>query len=302
MRRLPPLRSLRAFEAAARHLSFKRAAAELGVTPTAISHQVRVLEEACGKTLFRRRPRPLALTSAGERLFPALRSGLDGFATAIAAVAEDNDRGPLKVTTTNSFAGRWLIPRLPQWRAAHPELPLEVIGTDAVLDLRAGEADVAIRYAAAMPDDLDAQELFRDAFFPICSPSVLASDPRPIARAADLLRYPLIHFDWGKHDLRAPNWERWFATARSVDPELAASGDAWSLGFSEELHALNAVVAGQGIALCSDVIVSRELRGGALVKAHELSLPGYGFYLVSMPGHPHRPVIDAFAAWLRAAA
>ena len=127
----PRLSALRAFEAAARHLSFQNAAEELGVTPTAISHQVRLLEEVCGQALFQRRPRPLAMIPAGARLFPVLRKGLDAFAGAIASLTETS---PLRVTTPNAFAGRWLIPRLPLWRKANPEAALEVIGTNVILD------------------------------------------------------------------------------------------------------------------------------------------------------------------------
>src|SRR5436853_3903552 len=119
MDRLPPLIELRAFDAAARHLSFRKAAAELGVTPTAISHQIRLLERYCGRALFRRRPRPLALTDAGTRLFPAIRAGLEAFATAIAAVKRDVNQQSLRVTTTNAFASRCLVPRLPMWRKGH---------------------------------------------------------------------------------------------------------------------------------------------------------------------------------------
>src|SRR5436190_963044 len=135
MNRLPPLVELRAFDAAARHLSFKKAAAEIGVTPTAISHQIRLLERYCGRALFRRRPRPLSLTEAGARLFPVIRDGLAAFATAITAVRRDGDKQVLRVTTTNAFASRWLVPRLAQWRKARHETPLEVIGTDSVIDL-----------------------------------------------------------------------------------------------------------------------------------------------------------------------
>jgi LysR family transcriptional regulator, glycine cleavage system transcriptional activator len=301
MRKLPPLGSLRAFEAAARHLSFKAAAAELGVTPTAISHQVRLLEEICGQTLFRRRPRPLALSSAGERLFPTLRDGLDAFAAAIAWISKGAEQRPLRVTSPNAFASRWLVPRLPRWREAHPDVPLEVIGTDAVLDLRAGDADVAIRYARTMPIDIAGREIFRDQFFPVCSPALLANG-RPIRRAADLFRYPLIHFDWLRSDAETPTWQRWLATARSIDPELPRIEETFALSFREELHAVEAVIAGQGIAVCSDVVVGRELAQGTLVKAHEMSLPGYGFYLVFLPDQPRQSVIEGFSTWLRSAA
>ena len=299
MRKLPSLGSLRAFEAAARRMSFREAATELGVTPTAISHQIRLLEDICGQALFRRRPRPLALTGAGERLFPVIRNGFDAFAAAIASASPGVGHRPLRVTCPNAFASRWLVPRLPKWREEQPTIPLEIIGTDAVLDLRAGNADVAIRYARRMPLDLAAQELFRDTFFPVCSPELLAKATRTIERAADLLHYPLIHFDWMNRDHEAPTWSRWLAAARSVDPGIQDTNKAWDLSFREELHAIDAVAAGQGIAICSDVVVSRELKSGVLVKAHALSLPGYGFYLVSVPHHPQRPNIEAFSTWMR---
>jgi LysR family transcriptional regulator, glycine cleavage system transcriptional activator len=268
MRKLPSLGSLRAFEAAARRMSFREAATELGVTPTAISHQIRLLEDICGQALFRRRPRPLALTGAGERLFPVIRNGFDAFAAAIASASPGVGQRPLRVTCPNAFASRWLVPRLPKWREEQPTIPLEIIGTDAVLDMRAGNADVAIRYARRMPLDLAAQEIFRDTFFPVCSPELLAKATRTIERAADLLHYPLIHFDWMNRDHEAPTWSRWLAAARSVDPGIQDTNKAWDLSFREELHAIDAVAAGQGIAICSDVVVSRELKSGALVKAH----------------------------------
>ena len=161
MRTLPPLTALRAFEAAARRLSFKEAACELGLTPTAISHQIRLLERFCGSALFRRRPRPLALTSQGARLYPAVRDGFDRFAEGLAA-ARAGDGGPLRVTATNAFAARRLVPCLPSWLAAHPGLGLEIVGTDAVVDLEAGDADVAIRYARTAPPGFAATELARD--------------------------------------------------------------------------------------------------------------------------------------------
>lgn len=302
MRKLPPLRALHAFEAAARHGSFKAAAAELGVTPTAISHQVRLLEETCGRVLFQRRPRPLMLTSAGARLYPALRKGFDTFTGAFAALDEPGPQAPLRVTSPSAFASRWLVPRLPKWRKASPAIPLEVIGTDLVLDLRAGAADVAIRYARRPPTDLMVQEIHRDTFFPVCSPRLLAEDGRPIQRAADLLRFPWIHFDWTSRDPAAPTWQRWLATARSVDPDLMAVDKRWDLSFREEIHAIDAVMAGQGIAICSDVVVGDALKCGLLVKAHGLSLPGYGFYLAWMSESPKRAMIEAFSIWIRSTA
>lgn len=299
MRKLPPLRALHAFEAAARHHSFAAAANELGVTPTAISHQIRQLEEACGVKLFQRRPRPLLLTSAGARLYPALRNGFDALASAVALLAEGDVRAPLRVTSPSAFASKWLVPQLPKWRDENPTIPLEIIGTDAILDVRAGAADIAIRYARKPPPDFVAHEVFRDAYVPVCSPRLLESHG-PIERAADLLRLPLIDYDWMTCDPDAPTWRQWLAVARSIDPDFNAIERACDLSFREELHAIDAVVGGQGVAICSDVVVSNELRNGLLVKAHPLPLPGYGFYLVSMPHSPQAPVIEAFSRWMRA--
>src|SRR5215475_5962831 len=140
-------------------MSFQAAAAELAVTPTAISHQIRELETACGTALFRRRPRPLCLTPAGALLYPILRASFDAAAAGIAALRDAGERGPVRITTTNAFAHRWLVPRLPLWRAAFPGCALEVIGTDAVVDLWAGQADIAIRYARTEPPGLLSREI-----------------------------------------------------------------------------------------------------------------------------------------------
>ena len=196
MPQLPPLIDLRAFEAVARHLSFKKAAEELCVTPTAISHQIRQLERYCGQSLFRRHPRPVALTEAGARLFPVVHDGFEAFGKAMASVKRGGSNQPLRLTTTNALASRWLVPRLSIWRKQPDALSLEVIGTDVVLDLRS-EADVAIRSAATLPEDGVAKALFRELFLAnlqsapaFRSPSVQASGrasrpgPHPFSLAA----------------------------------------------------------------------------------------------------------------------
>lgn len=295
MRQLPPLGTLRAFEAAARHLSFKEAANELGLTPTAISHQVRLLEEYCGEKLFRRRPRPLALSDAGARLYPIVRDGFDGFAAALSSLAPMADEQPLRVTITSAFASRWLVPRISLWREMQPDIALSIIGLDRVVNLDAGEADLAIRYARSMPRDAS-REILRDHFYPVCSPKLLDKGPA-IRRPSDIGEYPLIHFDWFANDATAPNWKRWFEMA-SVSDSRARQGCQIALSFREELHAIEAVNAGQGIALCGDVVVADDLASGALVKAFDLALPGYGFYPVYAPNHPRREIIEVFVEWI----
>ncbi len=296
---LPPLTELRAFDAAARHLSFKQAAAELSVTPTAISHQIRLLEQYCGCALFRRRPRPLSLTDAGMRLFPAVRNGLEAFAVAIATVKQVGDQQPLRTTTTNAFASRWLVPRLPGWGKLHPEAPLEVIGTDSVLDLKAGDSDVAIRYATGRtaPTEGIAEELLRDRFWPVCSHQLFAFGT--LKRPADLKKHVLVHSYWSPSDRDPPTWQKWFALARNKRHAVPDFSDVQHLSFREELHAIEAVIAGQGVGIFSDVLVAPELAAGTLVKIFNLSLPGYCFYVVRRRGHPREKVIQAFAAWLQ---
>ena len=296
MNKLPPLIELRAFDAAARHLSFKKAAAELGVTPTAISHQIRLLERYCGRALFRRQPRPLSLTEAGARLFPIIRDGLEAFAIAIATVKRDGDKQPLRVTTTNAFASRWLVPRLPRWRKVRPNAPLDVIGTDSVLDLPAGDADVAIRYARTLPTDGIAKEFLSDSFWPVCNRELLTSG---LKSAADLRGQVLVHCYWSPSDLGAPTWQRWLAVARRKWRDVPEFKDMGHLSFREELHAIEAVIAGQGIGIFSNVLVAHELAAGTLVKAFDVSLPGYRFYVVRRPGHPREKTIQAFATWLQ---
>jgi LysR family transcriptional regulator, glycine cleavage system transcriptional activator len=301
MEQLPPLVELRAFDAAARHLSFKKAAAELGVTPTAISHQIRLLERYCGRTLFRRRPRPLSLTETGARLFPAIRGGLEAFAVAIAVVKQDGNQQPLRVTTTNAFASRWLVPRLPMWRKLHPDVPLDVIGTDSVLDLQAGDGDVAIRYATgrAAPTDGIVESLLSDTFWPLCNPRLLP--PGPLKRPADLAKHVLVHSYWSPADREPPTWQRWLAAAERRWRNVPAFQDMQHLSFREELHAIEAVIAGQGVGIFSDVLVAHELAAGTLVKAFDLSMPGYCFYVVRRPGHPREKTIKAFSAWVQSA-
>lgn len=297
MDRLPPLIGLRAFYAAARHLSFKKAAAELGVTPTAISHQIQLLERYCGCRLFRRRPRPLSLTPEGVRLFPAIRDGFEAFTSAIASLKKDVGHQPLRVTTTNAFASRWLVPRLPRWRKLRPDVPLDVIGTDSVLDLQSGDADVAIRYAREAPIDGVAQELIGDTFCAFRSPNLQPSDRW---QAADLRGHVLVHCYWAPSDAEAPTWRRWLEEASKQWHDVPDEKEMEHLSFREELHAIESVIAGQGIGIFSTVLVASELDAGILVRDFDLSLPGYQFYLVHRSDHPREKIIQAFSTWLRA--
>jgi len=295
MRNLPPLTELRAFEAAARHLSFKLAASELGVTPTAISHQIKLLEQHCGRPLFRRRPRPLVLTAAGQQLFPVVRDGLGTFAETLSALRGGVQADHLRITATNAFAARWLLPRLPQWRAAHPRLKLDIVGTDAVLDLHADQADVAIRYALEPPQDGQSIELVCDTFHVVASPMLVGK--RAILQPTDLARLPLIEAGWSPSDTHAPTWQRWQRAACPAAGRLVDLAPLVGLRFQEELHAIEAAIAGQGVAICSNVLVAPELANGTLVAVSPVTLSGYGFYIVHRAGHQRSAAISKFVSW-----
>ncbi len=297
MRKLPPLNALRAFEAAARHLSFKVAADELFVTPTAISHQIKLLEQLTGQQLFRRRPRPISLTPAGARLFPVLRDGFDSFTASVAALSEEADNAPLRISTTTAFASRWLLPRLGEWNDRHPGVNLEVIATEQVVNLRGGEIDMAIRYAKQPPTDLDAAPLFKDRFLPVCSPRLLEALP-----VDDWVRVitqlTLLHFRWKQHDdPDAPSWALWRAMARLVDRRAERIDPKRGSTLSEEHMVIEAAIAGQGVALASSVLVERELRMGLLMRVSEVSIPGRTFYAVSVRNSPRKHLVDRFVQW-----
>jgi LysR family glycine cleavage system transcriptional activator len=287
MRRLPPLASLRAFEAAARHLSFKKAAEELAVTPTAISHQIRLLEAAMGLKLFERRARQVLMTEAGQRLFPALRDGVDLMAGAAGRIAAQGAHSPVTITTTTAFAAHWLVPRLSAFRESYPAIALSVLASDDIVNIEAGKADLAVRLAGGTPPDAKATVLFPDRFTPVASPALNVREP------ADLERTPLIQFDWRRPWPDTPSWPKWLAAAGldhlSIAPELR---------FNEESHALAAAIAGQGIALFSMTIASDALRRGTLVCPFETAIPGQTYYLL----RGRKPVAgfpaEAVSAWL----
>lgn len=298
MHRLPPLRELQAFEAAARHLSFRKAAEELSVTPTAVSHQIRLLEHYCGQPLFQRQPRPLQLTPAGAQLLPVVRDAFVSIADELSRIIPGSSAGHLRVTATSAFAARWLLPRLGTWRAETPGSTLDVVGTDTVLNLRTGEVDVAIRYSRQPPLDGLAVELLRDHFHVVASPSMLQGDVGIIEPQA-ILDLPRVEVGWPLTDEGAPTWRRWESAARAAGHQIVGVVRPAQLKFHEEHHGIEAIVAGQGLGLCSDVLVARELLDGRLVRVSDIVLPGYGFYFVYRAEHPRRGALEALLRWMQ---
>ena len=293
MRKLPPLHALRAFEAAARHLHFTKAAEELGLTPTAISHQVRLLEDLLGSQLFIRQPRPIRLTPEGERLFPVLRDALDSVAHAIEDMAAAASDEPLTISMPHSFASRWFVPRMLQMTE---ETGLEVVidASDAMVELHARTVDAAIRYPSEPPRGVVAHRIFPDRMVPICVPALA----KGIRKPSDLLSKPLIHYKWKTSRRDAPSWSRWLLEAQHIEPEAASVALPRGLQVSEEAHAIDAALAGQGIALASDVEVSADVEAGRLAHPLDIAIPGLTFYLVHLRGHRRSADLERLAEWI----
>jgi LysR family glycine cleavage system transcriptional activator len=301
MRKALPLHGLRAFEATARHMSFQKAADELHVTSTAISHQIRQLEDFLGTSLFKRRPRPITLTDTGAHLFPAVRDALDALDTAVSAVRPPHNREQLTVSTTNAFATHWLLPRLNRFHELHPDLAINVHAGEAVVDLSKGDIDCAIRYTDVLPEDFVCRALFRDQFLPVCAPSLLP-DRQPFNDLGTLCQRRRLHFEWKHRSRRNPTWERWFDDVADNLSLPAECNPDEGTRFSEETLAIQAAIQGQGIALCSTLMTADYLANHQLAQAFDFGLPGYLSVLVFPPIARKRESIRLFSDWLLAEA
>lgn len=287
MRRLPPLNALRAFESAARHLSYTRAADELHVTQAAVSHQVKALEEWLGLPLFRRDGRRVSLTEAGQRLFPAVRDGLDTMHRTIANLTDPNRQRRLTVTTTDSFAAAWLVPRLRRFRDRHPDIDIRVATADEVVDIARADIDVAIRTGNGNWRGLHVERLMKEDLSPVCSPRLLQDGP-PLERPEDLRHHTLLH------DTMEVDWSTWLR-ASGVEGVDATRGPH----FEHSYLVLQAAMAGEGVALGRTALVAEDLRSGRLVRPFELTLPlSYAYYFVCLPDSLNRLRVRAFRDWL----
>ncbi|AHD03387.1 LysR family transcriptional regulator (plasmid) [Leisingera methylohalidivorans DSM 14336] len=292
MRRLPPLHALRAFEAAARHLHFARAAAELHLTPTAISHQIRQLEEILEVKLFHRYPRPIRLSDEGAALFPVLRESFDRMSNAIAGISQLDSERPLTVSVTVAFASLWLMRRLPALRS-QTGLNLKVEADNQPVDLSGSDVDVAVRYAVQAEPEDQWLPLFEDSLIPLCAPDVLRR--HTLNGDAGILGLPLIQYRWNCGAEASPSWQRWSHAAGlgGAVPEIAQH-------FSEEINAIDSALAGQGVVLASSVLAASAVAAGHLVRLSETELPGRTFWAVSRSNHPRFAEVERFASWARA--
>jgi LysR family glycine cleavage system transcriptional activator len=286
--RLPSLTAIRAFEAASRHLNFRLAAEELGVTQGAVAQQVRGLEESLGVRLFDRLPRTLALTEPGRAYAGTVRRAFELIVEATAAVRPGRLR--LQISVTPTFAAKWLLPRLPAFSAAHPDLDLGIIATERVASFHTDDIDLAVRYGRPPAgQSVAADLLFVEELIAICSPALVAGARLPLPAAA-LDHQVLLHDAHG-------HWPAFMETAL----HRSAAGASKGVRFNQTALAIDAALGAQGIALASRCFVEADLSAGRLVNpfgiAHET---GSGFYVVT-PRRPRHAVATAAAkAWLLA--
>jgi LysR family glycine cleavage system transcriptional activator len=294
-RRLPPLNALRAFEAVARHLSMKRAADELHVTPAAISHQIKGLERHLGVTLFRRLNRALLLTDEGQLCLPGVREGFERLARAMDPLRARDRRSVLVASVAPSFATRWLVPRLDRLSAAHPDLELRITAEMALADFKHDEVDVGIRFGAGQYPGLHSIKLFGDAVVPMCSPRLMAGRTA-LKKPADLLRFTLLHDDTLTKDSAAPDWATWLKAAGVDDPNPHRGPH-----FNQTDHALQAAINGLGVVLGRRSLAEDDIGEGRLAAPFDLRLPlGFAYYLVCPELMADRPKVVAFRDWLLA--
>lgn len=292
--RLPPLGALRAFEAAARHLSFTKAAEELHVTQAAVSHQIKALEQELGLPLFLRFNRRLALTDAGQEYLPPLRDAFDLMSTATRRIRAGDRIGQLKITTLSSFATKWLIPRLARFRELQPDIDPMISTSYRLIDFRSEEFDVAIRLGRGNYPGLHVVHLMDDWAFPVCSPR-LKKGVRALREPADLKHHVLLHDSAVSHDNDAPSWRNWLKAAgvREIAPDRGPA-------YSDTALALQAAIAGNGVALGRRSLVIDDLKAGLLVQPFGPEIrTRFSWHLVCNPVSAEQRKIQAFREWLQ---
>ena len=290
MRKLPPLNSIRAFEAAARHQSFTEAAAELSVTITAVSHQVRQLEARIGHKLFERTGGAVTLTPVGKTIYPLVRDGFDQIAQAFEAVNSRVDEDSIRISATRAFAQRWLMPRLARFNASHPDVTVHIHGSEKSVDLRADEIDLAIRYGPVGADE-QSSVILEDCYFAVADRGICPEDRPPVIN--DFRKLPFLAYRWENGALNAPDWSAWLALVEH--DQTVESRISW---YSDEMLALYAAECGLGPLMCSSVLIDEELRTGRLRRIEGPSLPGFSYRLVQTASTRPKKGLRLFTKWL----
>jgi LysR family glycine cleavage system transcriptional activator len=295
-RRLPPLNALRALEAAARHLNFSRAADELSVTPGAVSQQIQNLEDYVGAPLFKRTPKGLLLTDAAQTALPALREAFDRLAEAASLLTAAVDGRRLTLTAAPSFAAKWLVPRLGAFEQAHPQVDVWLSAGLDLVDLTAGEVDVAIRYGAGRYPGMEVKRLLSETVIPVISPELLAT--HALASPSDLNHLTLLHDGSPDPDDSCPDWTMWLA-ARGVRGVDGMRGPR----FNQSSLVIEAAVNGRGVALAKRTLAQADLDAGRLVAPLQIATAvDFAYYLVHPKAKGRLPQVKAFIGWIEAEA
>jgi LysR family transcriptional regulator, glycine cleavage system transcriptional activator len=291
--RLPSLNGLRAFEAAARHLSFTLAASELNVTQTAISHQIKRLEEELGLRLFIRKNRALALTPQAKDYLPGVRAAFNDLRLATDRLLRKDDDNVLTISTMASLAAKWLLPRLSTFQEAHPRIDVRITTSNSLVDFKSGDVDAAIRYGRGHWPGVRSQWLMADELFPVCSPALLKGD-KPLRCPEDLAHHTLLHSSGGFDD----DWRQWL-TAAGLPTDISKQR---GLTFDLSFMTVQAAIDGIGIAMGRTSYVQDDIAKGRLVVPFKIALPAdAGFYLVSPEARDDPPKLRVFRQWLLAA-
>lgn len=292
---LPPLDLIQGFEAAARNLSFTRAAEELFITQSAVSRQIRALEEHLSAALFERRHRALVLTEQGRTLYRAAAELLERLQTVTDGLRTTGAAPHLTVTTTNGFASLWLIPRLRGFTALQPDVDVRISATYKAVNLERDLVDVAVRYCKTEVAPDGAVRLFGEELFPVCAPSLLEEGPHPLGKLQDLEHHALLHLEEAGGLL---DWDTWLAAQGHVDLKPAAS-----LRFGGYEQMIGAALSAQGVAMGIGRLVGGLLEEGRLVAPFAKSVIGQGaYYLLRSSLTGDRPHVRAFVDWLIEAA
>lgn len=291
--RLPSLNGLRAFEAAARHLSFTLAASELNVTQTAISHQIRRLEEELGIRLFVRQNRALALTPEARDYLPGVRAAFNDLRLATDRLLRKDDDKVLTVSTLASLAAKWLLPRLTDFQEQHPGIDVRITTSTSLVDFQRDDVDAAIRYGRGQWPGLRADWLMADELFPVCSPSLLHSN-KPLRCPEDLKSHMLLHTSNANSD----DWRLWL-TAAGLPADIARQP---GITFDMIFMTIQAAIDGIGVAMGRTSYVQDDIAKGRLVVPFKIALPAdAGFYLVAPESRREAPKLAAFREWMIAA-
>jgi LysR family glycine cleavage system transcriptional activator len=297
MYKMPPLNALRAFEAAARHLSLAKAAQELNVSPGAVSHQIRALEALLGIELFERRVRAIALTPAAKLLYPGLQNGFLQIHEAVASLRHVADERVLVVSTSPGLTAKWLAPRLYRFASGNPEIEVRISSSLANANFTTDGVDVAVRNLAVRPGDdpgLLIERLAEVSLVPVCSPQLYDQHGSPRTAEA-LARMPLIHDDSLVSRVRLPTWSDWFKAAGLPSVDIGRG-----LRFNSGDHALDAASEGAGVLLAHDLLAYDDLRTGRLIIPVALPIAsGRGYYVVCPKHRSMVPQVQAFRDWIK---